>query len=146
MELSETAMLVGWTIRVQLINIFLSPKFLNFVKNQWIETKLEHDLYLGMIKQCSKYQMNIWKHERKNCGKLRIHDIFLSPKVITPWKINGLKPNSDLIYILVWQSNVSNIKWISQSTNKKSAENWFFALMDRRTDRVQTYSPLRLRW
>jgi hypothetical protein len=40
-------------------NIFPSPKALNLVKNQWIKTKLKIDLYLGMVKQCTKYQMNI---------------------------------------------------------------------------------------
>ena len=42
----------------------------NSVKNGWIKTKLELDLYLSMTKQCTKYQMNIWKHEQKKCGKL----------------------------------------------------------------------------
>ena len=124
---------------------FSKSKGHNSVKNQWIKTKLELDLYLGMAKQYTKTQMNIWKHEEKKCGKLRICDIFLSPRAITPWKINGSKPNSNLICILVWQSNTPNIKWISESTKKKSAENWFFALTDGQTDRVQTYSPLRLR-
>jgi hypothetical protein len=31
----------------------------NFVKNQWVKTKLELDLYLGMANQYTKYQMNI---------------------------------------------------------------------------------------
>jgi hypothetical protein len=75
------------------------------------QNKLELDLYLGMAKQRTKYQMNIWKHEGKLCGKLRICDIFLSSRAITLWKIDGSKPNSNLICILVWQSNVPNIKW-----------------------------------
>jgi hypothetical protein len=48
--------------------------------------------------------------ERKKCGKLIICGIFLSPRAITSAKINGSKPNSNLICILVWQSNVPNIK------------------------------------
>jgi hypothetical protein len=133
--------LKAWTKKVRKTEnlwYFSKSKGRNFMKNQWIKAKLELDLYLGMAKQCTKYQMNIWKHERKKCGKLRIGDIFLSPRAITPWKINGSKPNSNLICILVWQSNVPNIKWISESMNKKSVENWFTGLTDRRTDRVQT--------
>jgi hypothetical protein len=113
---------------------FSKSKGHNFVKNQCIKTKLELDLYLGMAKQCTKYQMNIWKHEQKKCRKLRICDIFLSSRAITLWKINGSKPNSNLICILVWQSNVPNMKWISESMNKKRAENCFTGLTDRQTD------------
>jgi hypothetical protein len=151
------------------------------VKDQWIKTKLKFDLYLGMAKQCTKYQMNIWKHEKKvrktenswyfsksirpwlqeksvnqnwtrtwsvswygkaiyqisneylkhekkKCGKQRICDIFLSPRVITSRKINESKPNSNLICISVWQNKVPNIKWISESTKGKSAENWEFVI------------------
>jgi hypothetical protein len=29
------------------------------MKNEWIKTKLKLDLYLGMTKQYTKYQMNI---------------------------------------------------------------------------------------
>ena len=35
------------------------------MKNQWIRTKLILDLYLGMVKPCIKYQMNIRKKVRK---------------------------------------------------------------------------------
>jgi hypothetical protein len=114
--------------KLRICDIFLSLLGRNFEKNQWIKTKLVHDLYLGMAKQCTKYQMNIWKHEGKKCGKLRICDIFPSPRAITLWKINGSKPNSNLICTLVWQSNVPNIKWISESTKEKSAENWEFVI------------------
>jgi hypothetical protein len=48
---------------------FSRSKGHNFVKNQWIKTKLELDLYFGMVKQCTKYQMNIWKHEKKKVRK-----------------------------------------------------------------------------
>jgi hypothetical protein len=34
-------------------------------KNQWIKTKLTLDLYCGMAKQCTKYQMNICE-QREN--------------------------------------------------------------------------------
>jgi hypothetical protein len=46
------------------------------VKNQWIEAKLKLNLYLGIAKQCTKYQMNM----RKKCLKLIIRDFFLKPK------------------------------------------------------------------
>jgi hypothetical protein len=114
--------------KLRICGIFLSPLGHNFEKNQWIKTKPKLDLYLCMAKQCTKYKMNIWKHEGKKCGKLKIHNIFLSPRAITLWKINGSKPNSNLICILVWQSNVPNIKWISESTKEKSAENWKFVI------------------
>jgi hypothetical protein len=57
---------------------FSKSKGHNFVKNQWIETKLKFDLYLGMAKQCTKYKMNIdiCKQRKKKCGKLIIGDIF----------------------------------------------------------------------
>jgi hypothetical protein len=42
----------------------------NSVKNRWIKTILKLDLNLSMAKQCTKYQMNIWKHEQEKCGKL----------------------------------------------------------------------------
>jgi hypothetical protein len=46
-------------------DIFLSPRAIT----SW-KTKLKIDLYLGMAKQCTKYQKNIWKHEQKKCGTL----------------------------------------------------------------------------
>ena len=33
----------------------------NFVKNQWIKAKLNLNLYRGIAKQCTKYQMNMRK-------------------------------------------------------------------------------------
>jgi hypothetical protein len=100
---------------------FSKSKSHNFVKNQWIKTKLKLNLYLGMTKQCTKYQMNICKQREKKSRKLMIRDIFLSPRAITLWKINGSKPNSNLICILVLQSNVPNIKRISVSREKKKS-------------------------
>jgi hypothetical protein len=44
---------------------FSKSKGHNFGKNEWIETKLKLDLYLGMAKQCTKYQMNIYKQREK---------------------------------------------------------------------------------
>jgi hypothetical protein len=41
----------------------------NFAKNQWIETKLKLDLYLGMTKPYTKYQMNICKQSEKKSAK-----------------------------------------------------------------------------
>ena len=55
----------------------------NFVKNQWIRTKLKLDLYIGMAKQCTKYQMNICKQREKKSEKLIIRHFFLSPRAIT---------------------------------------------------------------
>jgi hypothetical protein len=79
-----------------------------------------------MTKQCTKYQINIFEQREKKSGKLMIRHIFsLSPRAITSGKINGSKPNSKLICILVWQSNVPNIKWIYVSKKKNSRENWF---------------------
>jgi hypothetical protein len=54
--------------------------------------------------------MNICKQREEKSGKLIIRDIFLSLRAITSGKINGSEPNSNLICILVWQSNVLNIK------------------------------------
>jgi hypothetical protein len=39
------------------------------MKNQWIKTKLKLNLYLGMAKQCTKYQMNICKQREKKVRK-----------------------------------------------------------------------------
>ena len=38
----------------------------NFVKKQWIKTKIDLDLYLSIAKQYTKYQMNICKQEQKS--------------------------------------------------------------------------------
>jgi hypothetical protein len=48
--------------------------------------------------------------ERKKCRKLKIRDIFQSPRAITYGKINGSQPNSNLICIMIWKSNAPNIK------------------------------------
>jgi hypothetical protein len=40
---------------------FSKSKGHNLVKNQWIRTKFKLDLYLGLAKQCTKYQMLIRK-------------------------------------------------------------------------------------
>jgi hypothetical protein len=51
-----------------------------------------------------------------------------------------------LICILVWQSNIPNVKWISESMYKKNAENWFTRLTDRQMDgRSENLKSLRLR-
>jgi hypothetical protein len=47
------------------------------------QTKLKLDVYLGIAKQCTKHQMNIFKQREKKCGKLIIRDIFLCPRAIT---------------------------------------------------------------
>jgi hypothetical protein len=39
----------------------IRPVLRRAYKNQWIRTKLKLDLYLGMAKQCTKYQMNMRK-------------------------------------------------------------------------------------
>jgi hypothetical protein len=46
----------------------------NFVKNQWIKTKLKLDLYLGMAKPCTKYQMNICKQREKSPENCKISE------------------------------------------------------------------------
>jgi hypothetical protein len=46
-------------------DFFSKSKGHNFVKNQWIRIKLKLDLYLGIAKQCTKYQMNICKQRGK---------------------------------------------------------------------------------
>jgi hypothetical protein len=43
----------------------------------------------------------ICKQREKKSGKLIIRNIFLSPRAITSWNINGPEPNSNLICILV---------------------------------------------
>jgi hypothetical protein len=46
------------------------------VKNQWIETKLNLDLYLGMAKQFTKYQMNEYlKARTKKVRKTDLPDL-----------------------------------------------------------------------
>jgi hypothetical protein len=77
--------------------------------------------------------------------ELRIRDtcIFPSPTTITSWKIDGSKPKSNFICILEWQSNVPNIKWISESTNEKSAENWEFVIFFK-SNKVREKSNLEL--
>jgi hypothetical protein len=114
---------------------FSKSKGHTFVKNQWIKTKLKLDLYLGMAKQSTKHQMNIWKHEGKKCGKLRICDIFLSSTAIPPWKMDGSRPNSNLICILVWQTmyHITNeyLKAWTKKVRKTDLPDW---RTDRRTD------------
>jgi hypothetical protein len=39
------------------------------VKNQWINAKLELELYLGMAKQCTKYQMNLSENMNKKSAE-----------------------------------------------------------------------------
>jgi hypothetical protein len=85
--------------------------------------------YVKAIYQISNEYL---KTRTKKCGKLRICDIFLSPRVITSCKINGSTPNSILICILICQSNIPNIKWISENTNKKkkmrkTENSWYFS-------------------
>jgi hypothetical protein len=38
-------------------------------------SKPNSSLICILVWQSKKYQMNIWKHEQKECGKLRIYDI-----------------------------------------------------------------------
>jgi hypothetical protein len=54
-------------------DIFSKSKGHNFGKNQWIETELKLDLYRGMSKQCTKYQIKIckqWEKSAKNVKSL----------------------------------------------------------------------------
>jgi hypothetical protein len=57
-------------VKQKIRDFFSKSKGHNFVKNQWINTKLKLDLYLGMAKQCTKYQRNICKQREKKSGKL----------------------------------------------------------------------------
>jgi hypothetical protein len=44
-------------------------KGLNFGEKQWMETKLNLDLYLGMAKQFTEYQMDICKQREQKVRK-----------------------------------------------------------------------------
>jgi hypothetical protein len=121
-------------------DIVLSPKAITSWKINGSNSNLI--CYLGMPKQCTKYQMNIWKQREKKSLEnyswffftsrghnfvknqwikeklnlnlyLSICEFFQSLRAIASWKINGSEPNSNLIWILEWQSNVPNLKWIS---------------------------------
>jgi hypothetical protein len=48
-------------VKLIIRDFFSKSKGHNIVKNQWIRIKLKLVLYLGMTKQCTKYQMNICK-------------------------------------------------------------------------------------
>jgi hypothetical protein len=79
---------------------FQNSKGHNSVKNWWIKTRLELDLYLSMAKQCTKYQMNIWKREQKKCGKLIYWtdgQTECKPKVPSDFVGRGLKRD-----IIIW--------------------------------------------
>jgi hypothetical protein len=60
---------------------------------------------LDMVKQCTKYQINIWKHERTKCEQSAEKEnsgYFSKSKDHNLVKDQGSKPNSKLICILVW--------------------------------------------
>jgi hypothetical protein len=50
-------------------DIFLSPRAITLGKINGSKTKLKPDLYFGMAKQCTKYQMNICRQRKsaENC-------------------------------------------------------------------------------
>jgi hypothetical protein len=52
--------------------IFLSSRAITSGKINRSKTKFKLDLYLGMAKQCTKYQMNFCKQREKKSGKLII--------------------------------------------------------------------------
>jgi hypothetical protein len=109
--------------------IFRSPRAITSWKINW--SKPNSNLICILVWQSNvPYIKWISRQREKKCGKLIICDIFQSPRAITLWKINGSKPNSILICILVWQSNLQNIKWISVSREKKvwKTDNlWYFS-------------------
>jgi hypothetical protein len=52
--------------KLKIRDFFSKSKGHNFMKNQWIKAKLKLNLYLGIAKQCIKYQMNIcWQSEAR---------------------------------------------------------------------------------
>jgi tRNA nucleotidyltransferase (CCA-adding enzyme) len=105
----------------------------NFVKNyvDWNQTWSVAWYGKTMYQISNEY---LKTEKKQNLQKLTIPDICLTPKVITSWKINTRKRNSNLICNLVWQSNVPNIKWIYENTKKKCRKTY---LPHWRTD-VQT--------
>jgi hypothetical protein len=115
--------------KLRIRDIFLSPRAITSWKNQWIKTKLENDLYLGIVKQYTKYAMNTCKHERKKCGKLRIRDIFLSPRAITSWK--SMNQNQTRTWSVSWYGKAmyqTSNKYLKARTKKvrKTENSWYF--------------------
>ena len=77
-------------VRKNCISSILSfQKGHNSNKNWRKLTKLELGLYLSKTKSCEKFQLNISKHVRENCGKLCIFSILCSKRGITPTKIDA---------------------------------------------------------
>jgi hypothetical protein len=81
--------------------IFSEFKGHNSGKNQWVKnwtrTRSVFLVWQSNVIVPIKYQMNIWKHKRKKCRKLIICENQI-------WTC--------MIWILVSQGNVPNIKWI----------------------------------
>jgi hypothetical protein len=61
------------------------------MKNQWIRTKFELDLYLGMAKQFTKYKMNICKQREKsteNCKTPQGHNSSKNWSIVTIFELD----------------------------------------------------------
>jgi hypothetical protein len=86
--------------------IFSKFKGHNFAQNKWIKAKFKINLYLGIAKQCNKYQLNICKQSEKKVWKTDNSWFFQSPSAITSWKINGSEPNSN--FICMYESHQLN--------------------------------------
>jgi hypothetical protein len=72
---------------------FSKSKGHNFMKNQWIRTKLTLDLYLGMAKQCTTYQMNMRQKVRKTdnsrfFSKSKVHNFVKNRWIKTKLKLD----------------------------------------------------------
>ena len=104
--------------KTELLRFSKSKKGHNSFKIWRNLTKRELDLWLITTKPYTKFQLNTSKHVEKKCGKLVI-----SPRPITLQKFIGPEQNSNFICNLSWLYYIQNIRSISQSITKKSAEN-----------------------
>ena len=87
----------------------------NSNKNWQKLTTVELDLKLIKRKSYAKFQLDISKHVREKCGKLRISSILSSKRGITPTKIDGNWRHSNLISSTVKPSQMQNFSSICQS-------------------------------
>jgi hypothetical protein len=90
--------------------IFSKSKGHNFVKNQWIKAKLKLNLYLGMAKQWTKYQMNMRKLDVSSRPQMPPHAL----KVLLPC----------LIFSTIKGDKVQE-RWLCQkSTDHNQIQTW----------------------
>ena len=71
--------------------------------------------YYSKTKSYAKFQLNMSKHVRENCGKLIISSFLSLKRGITPTKIDGNWWLSNLICSTVRQSRMQNLSAICQS-------------------------------